>query len=146
MKRILVPALSGLFILTTSACTSSTVGLGDRVWSGTWQGTGPGASEGTLTIAFPGGDACGTISTFDVAMSVHGPACATPEGMQGSGPQTAAELLPSVHFAVQIGASVYEFDGSRADTAMGGTYVRIRGSCTACDCGLGESGTWQVSS
>lgn len=145
MKRILVPAVTGFVLVMTSACTSTTLNLGDTVWSGTWQGTSPGASQGTLTITFPGGDAFGTISTFDVEMTIHGSACATPEGVHGSGPQSAAELLPSVRFAVQVGSSVYQFEGSRIDTAMGGTYARISGSCTGCDCGLGDTGTWQVS-
>ncbi len=97
-------------------------------------------------IDFGGRDAFGPMSSFDVDMTLHGPACESPDGVQGRGRQTAAELPPAVHFAVQIGSSVYRFDGTRSGYAMSGTYARVSGPCIPCECGLGESGTWEASS
>lgn len=134
-----------LVLLVTSACASA-VELNAPTWHGTWRGNGEGASEGALTIWFGGRDDFGEMATFDVDMIFHGPACATSEGVPGRGTQTAAELPPAVHFAVQVGDSVYRFDGTRSGYVMDGTYTRVSGSCTPCDCGLGESGTWEASS
>lgn len=146
MKRPPVSITTVLVVLVTCACGSATPELSDPTWSGTWQGTGDGASQGTLTVKFGPRDAFGPISSFDVDVHIQGTACESPEGIWGYGRQTAAELPPSVRFAVQFGSSVYRFEGTRSGYAMGGTYARVSGPCVPCECGLGESGTWAVAS
>lgn len=145
MKRYPATIPVVLVLLVTSACGSA-VELSSPAWSGTWRGNGEGAGEGTLTIKFGGREEFGDMGSYDVDVIFHGPACETPEGVTGRGKQTAVELPPTVRFAVQVGSSVYRFDGTRNGYAMGGTYERVSGPCTPCECGLGESGTWEASS
>lgn len=145
MKRHWASIPLVFFLLVTSACGAA-VDLGYPTWSGTWRGNGEGASEGTLTIKFGPREEFGDMGSFDVDVIFRGPACETSEGVTGRGKQTAVELPPTVRFAVQVGSSVYRFDGTRNGYVMGGTYARVSGPCTPCECGLGESGTWEASS
>jgi len=146
-KTPILAALLALLPIASSCATRLEVEL-QGTWRGNWT-SGPAA--GTLEVTFSGKRSFGDMNLYDVSLVATGPTCLSGED-RGAGDRTAAFRIDDVRFAVRMtggppgaGDGIFHFDGALIGSReIDGSYVLTSGSCPACTCGMGDSGSWTL--